>query len=526
MQQAQALTTSEGPEHGYRAVVICRLGRERYALPMEQVVGVLRAPPIRCIPAAPQALLGLANLRGSVVPIVALDRLLGLSTAADNGDSRIVLLALEQPLGVRVDEVENVVTPGETDGISLAADASANGVMGHHRDEEGRIVQWLDVGRLVREQLVSARQEAPALPGTGGGGALEARGRKTGEPAEWPVPLVSFEVAGQRFAFRLEHVQQILRLPEEISAVPNAPAYLLGLMTLRGAAMPLVALGRWFSLDAPHRPGAPVVVLHLEGMRIGLIVDEVHQVMRLMPGTLRRFPAMAGPRASGDIEAVWRGDENHPLISILSERPFMALARQFVGGSADASSDAASSEGQRPSNEPRRSHEEEVERLRFLEFTLSDQRYCLPIDRVEGIAQPPQTPYTVPSAPAFIDGMMNLRGAVVPIVDTARRLGLTDEGAGSGAVRAGRRLVVVLNGGVRSALLVDVVNNVIHVDADWVESAPVRLLGDEVLVEQLIRLPDSREVIQLMNLTALFSAEDQAALLESAETEQAEAEDA
>lgn len=521
MQQAQALKTSDSPDShedsNERGVVICRLGRERYALPMEKVIGVLRAPRIRRIPASPPALLGLANLRGSVVPVVALDRLLGLSTTADDSAGRIVMLALEQPLGVRVDEVENVVTPGEAEGLSLTAQAGANGVMGHHRDEEGRVVQWLDVDRLVRDQLVSARRSGSALPGPGGGGAPEARRTATTEPTEWPVALVSFEVAGQRFAFRLEHVQQILRLPEEISAVPNAPDYLPGLMTLRGEALPLVALGRWFSLDAPRRPGAPVVVLHLEGLRIGLIVDEVHQVLRLMPASLRRFPNMAGSSASSDIEAVWQGDERHPLISILSERPFMTLARQLVAP-ADATSDEAPVE--------RSSSEEAAEHLRFLEFTLADQRYCLPIDSVEGIARPPQTPYAVPSAPAFIDGMMNLRGAVVPIVDTARRLGLTDEGAEGSATRTGRRLVVVLNEGVRSALLVDVVNNVIHVEPEWVEPAPIRLLGDEVLVEQLIRLPDSREVIQLMNLTALFSAEEQAALLESAETEQEETDEA
>ena len=57
----------------------------------------------------------------------------------------------------------------------------------------------------------------------------------------------------------------------------------------------------------------------------------------------------------------------------------------------------------------------------FIIFRLGDQEYGLPIAAVDEIARPPEQITRLPKAPAFIDGVMNLRGSVVPIVDLRRR---------------------------------------------------------------------------------------------------------
>ena len=68
----------------------------------------------------------------------------------------------------------------------------------------------------------------------------------------------------------------------------------------------------------------------------------------------------------------------------------------------------------------------------FIIFRLGDQDYGIPIAAVSEIARPPDHITRLPKAPAFIDGVMNLRGSVVPIVDLRRRFDLsTTEHAGS-----------------------------------------------------------------------------------------------
>lgn len=54
-------------------------------------------------------------------------------------------------------------------------------------------------------------------------------------------------------------------------------------------------------------------------------------------------------------------------------------------------------------------------------FTLGDEEYGLPVDRVTSIIRY-ETPTPVPHAPDYVEGVINLRGRIVPVVDLGRRL--------------------------------------------------------------------------------------------------------
>ena len=61
----------------------------------------------------------------------------------------------------------------------------------------------------------------------------------------------------------------------------------------------------------------------------------------------------------------------------------------------------------------------------FIIFRLGDQEYGIPISAVDEIARPPEQIARLPKTPIFVDGVMNLRGIVVPIVDLRRRFEMT-----------------------------------------------------------------------------------------------------
>ena len=62
--------------------VVFPLGPESYALPLEQVREIVATPGLTVLPTAPPAVLGLANLRGDVLPVMDLGRLVGSPFAA------------------------------------------------------------------------------------------------------------------------------------------------------------------------------------------------------------------------------------------------------------------------------------------------------------------------------------------------------------------------------------------------------------------------------------------------------------
>lgn len=108
----------------------------------------------------------------------------------------------------------------------------------------------------------------------------------------------------------------------------------------------------------------------------------------------------------------------------------------------------------------------------FLCFALGQARHAVRIDAVREILEVSRmTP--LPLMPSFVRGVMNLRGAVVPVVDLGARLGLAP-------TRIGRRTCVVIvdiplpddQGSQRLGMLVDAVYEVVDTDVDELEAVP------------------------------------------------------
>ena len=88
-------------------VVVCRVGAERFALPITTVREVVAAPELTRIPGAPHAVRGLANVRGILVTAISGRDLLG-GSGYDRGDWLVVLAMRDGRVGVVMDEVEDL----------------------------------------------------------------------------------------------------------------------------------------------------------------------------------------------------------------------------------------------------------------------------------------------------------------------------------------------------------------------------------------------------------------------------------
>ncbi len=99
-------------------------------------------------------------------------------------------------------------------------------------------------------------------------------------------------------------------------------------------------------------------------------------------------------------------------------------------------------------------------------FWVGAEEYALDIMRVEEILQPLKaTP--VPNAPDFVEGVVDLSGTIVPVVDLHRRLG-----SGHPPAKAKPKLLVCRVGPRRVALRVDGVSEVVRVQTSEIKPAP------------------------------------------------------
>jgi purine-binding chemotaxis protein CheW len=133
---------------------------------------------------------------------------------------------------------------------------------------------------------------------------------------------------------------------------------------------------------------------------------------------------------------------------------------------------------------------------------LKDEQYGLDISRIyEIIRLQPIT--VVPQAPLYVDGVINLRGRIIPVVDLAVRFGMPR----SKATKASR-IVVAGSGDVRVGLIVDGVSEVLIVPEDAIEPTPdaVSTPADAHYLRGIAKLGGT--LVILLEMDALFGGEE------------------
>lgn len=93
-----------------RQVVHFMIGSDNYGLEVEQVQEIIRPLPVTRVPFAPAFIEGVINLRGSIIPVIKLDDLLGRPLSANNGYTRVIIAHFDEiTVGLKVNSVKGVV---------------------------------------------------------------------------------------------------------------------------------------------------------------------------------------------------------------------------------------------------------------------------------------------------------------------------------------------------------------------------------------------------------------------------------
>lgn len=103
---------------------------------------------------------------------------------------------------------------------------------------------------------------------------------------EKELQVVGFRIGRETFGLPISMVREIIRVPD-ITAVPNAPNYIEGVINLRGRIIPVVDLRKRFGEKSfePNKKNR-VVVVELETRAIGLIVNSASEVLRISPSDI------------------------------------------------------------------------------------------------------------------------------------------------------------------------------------------------------------------------------------------------
>lgn len=134
-------------------------------------------------------------------------------------------------------------------------------------------------------------------------------------------------------------------------------------------------------------------------------------------------------------------------------------------------------------------------------FDLAGETYGVPISAVNEIGEMRRVT-AVPGAPGFIEGIINLRGAVIPVIDLRKQFGLQCAGLGKNS-----RIIVIEVQGHTLGAIVDQVTEVLRVKPTEIEPpSPIIIGPGSRFIEGVAKVGD--RLIIVVDLTKLLSAEE------------------
>ena len=135
-------------------------------------------------------------------------------------------------------------------------------------------------------------------------------------------------------------------------------------------------------------------------------------------------------------------------------------------------------------------------------FELAGEHYGMRIDTVESIVKL-QNITKVPHAPEFVEGVTNLRGTVLPVIDLRKRFGLSQEEATKDS-----RIIVVEVNQTKVGMTVDAVTEVLRVqDENVAPPSPLVTTIDSAFITGIAKVAD--RLIILLDLARVLTSQEQ-----------------
>lgn len=132
------------------------------------------------------------------------------------------------------------------------------------------------------------------------------------------LQLVTFQLGKETYGIDIMDVKEIQRL-QETRPIPNAPSYVEGIFKLRNDIIPVVNLHKRFHIkkaEASEEDSilSGIIILDIDGMRIGIIIDRVARVVTVEYDQIQPPPQIISGIGAEYIQGVVRQEEGYLII--------------------------------------------------------------------------------------------------------------------------------------------------------------------------------------------------------------------
>lgn len=465
------------------------LHEELFGIEMDYVREIIRLPEMVRVPGAPAHFSGLANLRGEILSVLDGRKLMGMPEAEKIDTARVLVLEYRgETAGCLVDRLSEVVDLEDFIEDELKAAREREKLL-------SRVVKKKDGTGMI--MVVDIEAIFPSLEeATGVSSAfiqeLAHEEKESLSGSAETKQFVGFKLGAEEYALPVEEVQEIVKVPAQISCAPGLPHYIDGLFSLRRQTVPLLNLRRYFNVDHDsYGERAKVVVLNLsKGEKksvLGFGVDTITEVLRLAEEEIEPLPELFKGEARKNIKGVCKLGEGERIIYLLDSRR--------IGEEEELGLEGAGEEGEKISGGKELSGEE-----LYVVFFLQEEEFAVSINSVREIIRLPEI-VRVPQAPPYVEGVVNIRGEILPVINLRTKLSLPAQERDERS-----RIVVVDLNGVSTGLIVDSVREVCKIAAEQIAPVPGVLKSclEADYLQGVVKFADTERIILLLKLQELL----------------------
>jgi purine-binding chemotaxis protein CheW len=439
-------------------MVTFRIAKEEFAFHMEHVREILRVQTPNQVPDVPDYVLGVLTVRGQILPIIDLRRLLQQRSLADEfADS---CRPLREEYEHWIDESEKVFAGGSQSKVDLSPTE--------------RLRKWIAETNSSSQLLMEALAKARGLN----------------------EMVTKHLQVRTKCAERGDHDTAVACEPEILSCARATAT------ALRGFEQQIAE-----NIQEDQR----IIVVDSEGFVLGLVVDHVHEVLNV-PKTLMEPPPRITSNGGMELSGVAKLDDGSRLIMLLDVANLMKDQKlRDVQGSAMLSA----TENKVGEIDEAGAASQELSELQLVTFMLGPEEFGVPISQIQEIDRIGKIT-KVPKAAPFIEGVTNLRGEVIPVLDTRKRFELEVKPSDDRT-----RIIIVDLGGVRTGLVVDSVREVLNLARKDIAPPPEAIDSgiDQQLISGIGKVDEGKRMIVLLDVEKILSRQERTHLSEISHAE-------
>ncbi len=448
-------------------VLIVKNAHENYGISTEDINQISRVPDLMLLPLCPFGVRGLCSVGGSVVSMVDMNLLLGMSEV-NLADSKARIISLNEDITSNALLVSDVYNTIEIDQKNIEyIETEDDPVIAIYKYDD-ILVQVLSLEKMFSKMSKVAIESKEIVAGKIKDNIVKEEKYKR---------FLIFAMENEKYALDIDFLQEIILADTKYTNISGTSDEVLGLITLREELLVVIDLRVYYDFKSTKSESNRILVVSYNNKKIGLLINSIIDIKNI---ALKNIEYMSEAFEGNKIAGVIHNEDT--LISFFDDKLITEIFMKnetFI----DANIDVLEQ------NESTKEYEKEV-----IIFKLAQKEYAFDVDYVDEIIDMVSST-KVAFTQEYIDGIINIRGQIVATLSFFEKLNIPT------VITEEAKIIICNIENNRIGFIVDSVSDIMSIEKeDIIEES-------EGYFNNILHLDNGKRLILSMDIKKIVSSE-------------------